>query len=298
MKKTKPLETILLMSPFAFPFVSGSTKAAKRCIAFFERLSEFTSPKVIAPKRSNYLHMRLYEVLQEQFPESVLFLSVDPNNKEETAYYWPRDLFQLYNKTLVVPNHAKNSVPLREILSLLEVPYSQRIISSFGEGGFVLRSDNTLICSEAIYEDFKPDGFSVYSLPVTMTEDKKLASRLKKCRHIDLEVAILKNSNKELMLCVNEFYYSAFFYEIDLLAKFLNADIFLVPEHREQARRAVNIITLPNNAAVIPTYCPKTKEFLQEFLGKDRVISVGLHYFYKYSLLGGLRCRTNLIELP
>ncbi|EJN25882.1 hypothetical protein PMI36_01500 [Pseudomonas sp. GM79] len=235
--------------------------------------------------------LRIATMLESRRADVILHV---PVKNERDAYFvrWPKDVIQAYKNFTAIANSPVG----RFIAKELALPNVK--VSRWCEGGLVLRTNDTLVVSDAMYEPHQIKNilkhYRLLFIPSPGHIDHPGCRKMISVTHIDLHCALICTS-RQMLLLVSEQYYHNYRVQVHMTAEVLGALLFVVPSS-EVARRVLNLAFLPPGTVLLPDRCPRTKRFLMQSIDESNIITVKIDKNFNYHMgYGGLGCMSSIV---
>jgi hypothetical protein len=255
--------------------------------------------KYLGPTKRSYSSTRskmILDALERHYPEAVLRVPVR-DRASEYSTRWPKDTIQSF-KTFVA---IADSEVARHIAVALGI--SNFCISELCEGGLFIRVDDTVIASSATRK--APDIEAIRRHHKLRFIPHPFTSSLYRAQHepspfgkthIDLDCCLLRSASGQILFLVSALYWRVYRSTIMALSEDLRAITYVVSDQETQ-KRVINLVALSPSEVIIPTGCPRVKSFLEEHLGRRRVICAPINEDFAYNGgIGGFGCMSSVIE--
>ncbi len=242
--------------------------------------------------------------LEKCFPNSTITIDKkDCKNKKdfEAALNWPRDILQvLKNTALIAPRYKTLG---NKILNELGFN-GERELSHFGEGGTSVVAGKGLLFSgiDLLFDkveivdkmDYLAIAMPLYAkLSSQDSVERRLARRLNRNRHIDTEMNLIQTKADKYLLIVTPEYHHVFKETVDLICSSTKNQLYVTKDSHHY--QPTNFIVLPSGKIIISEKCKSVIDFLDKNLDTEILTYKPLRN--ECNRYGGLRCRTNIIEI-
>jgi hypothetical protein len=291
---------LLLMAPQTGQSQQDPHNAAARMIELAERVELLGHHlKYLFPTDDAGAAGKLHDISMAiacKQPRAMLRI---PVRSRADAYYlrWPKDGLQSFAAGVAI---GKERV-LAEIC--VRIGAIKTVYSAWCEGGLFSRTQEAILASSAARHARRRSkvvaGYSIHRVPqpsATHGYRDRCGLDAHGKTHIDLDCCLLQAPSGERLLILGEPYLQAYRRQIHVAATALAALVHVIPE-REVTRRALNLISLPPNATIIPSHCPYMRGVLQEHFGLSGVVVAKIDRDFNYNNgIGGLGCMSSVIE--